>query len=116
MSRPGSQRFGRSVRRRGLIAVGVATFAGVFVAVTAIPAWAHRPLVSGQAVCSDGEHTITWSIGNTDTYLTMHIASATATLGTLTFAVTGYGDVASHAFTSATTVVAGGLTGDVVLS
>ncbi|MCU1465930.1 MAG: hypothetical protein JWM72_1858, partial [Actinomycetia bacterium] len=59
----------------------MATFAGVFVAATAIPAWAHRSLVSGQAVCSDGDHTITWSIGNIDTNLTMHIASATATLG-----------------------------------
>jgi hypothetical protein len=106
---------GRSFRRRGIIAVGVATFAGAFVAATAVPAWAHRPLASGRSMCSDGDHTITWSIGNSETNLTMHIASAVATRGTRKFGVTGYSDVAGHAKTSAQTIVPGALTGDHVV-
>ncbi len=112
----GTKISGRSWRRRGIALGGLAAFVGVFVGASAIPAWAHDSLVSGQSVCSDGAHVITWAIGNSDVTHTMHIDSATAALGTEMFAAIGYSDVSGAGPTFATTTVPGGLTGDVTLT
>jgi hypothetical protein len=107
---------GASARRKGVVAAASLAVVGLFVVGTAVPAWAHYPVLSGYTVCSDGPHVITWSIGNSEANKTMHIDSATATLGAQTFAVTGYSaDVAGSA-TSATTTLPTGSSGSVTLS
>ena len=108
---------GGQARRRAVFGGAAAGLVAMFVVATALPAWAHHPVLSGQTVCSNGDHLITWSIGNSETGTTMNIQTATATLGAQTFAVTGYAtSVGPSGTTSATTTVPGGSTGDVTLS
>jgi len=52
----------------------------LFAVATALPAAAHGEVLSGTTTCSNGAHLITWSIGNTNTPLAMHVVTATATL------------------------------------
>jgi hypothetical protein len=112
-----SKRPGRAGRRRGVVAGGLAAFVGMFVVATAIPASAHEPLFGTYTVCSDGNHHITWSIGNSEPVQVMHIVSATATLGGQTFAVTNYNaDLGGYTWTGANTVIPGGDTGTVTLT
>lgn len=102
-------------RRMGLGAVGLIVVAGVLA--IAIPAWAHFPEVSGETVCSDGNHLITWTIGNSETDKVMTITSASASDGTNTYAVTGYSPtVGDSGSTTGTTTVPGGVTGTVTLT
>ncbi len=96
----------------------MAAVVGVFVVATAAPAFAHDEALSGQTVCSNGDHLVTWSIGNRNTPLPMLVVTATATLnGGQQFAVAGAvgSAVPSEADIPATTTVPGNLTGDLVL-
>ncbi len=105
----------RGRRRLTLAAMGFVVVCGVLA--IGVPAWAHHPVLSGETVCSDGTHVITWSIGNSETDKVMTIASASASDGTHIFAVTGYsGTVGPSGSTSATTTVAGGVAGTVTLT
>jgi hypothetical protein len=113
-----SKRTRGHIRRRGVAAAGIAAFAGLFVVATALPAAAHDQVLSGQVACSNGNHVITWSIGNRNTPLPSTIVTATATLnGGQVFDVVGAvgSSVPAGGNISATTTVPGGLTGDVVL-
>ena len=119
MSRLGA-RLARSGRRRvivrGAVAVG---FAAATITVLALPAWAHHPVLDGQTTCTNGDHVITWSIGNSQPDLEMTIASATASLDgtTTTYAVTGYvSPVAVSGTTSASSTVPGSTLGTVTLT
>lgn len=106
----------RTVRHLRLAAVTLGAVA-IIVVGTALPAWAHHPLLSGVTVCSDGQHLITWTVRNSETDHPMRVASATATLGSQTFAVTGYdADLPPSGATSAQTTVPGGLDGTVTLT
>jgi hypothetical protein len=104
-------------RRRAVVgAAGVAIIA-MFVVGTALPAWAHHPVLSGTTACSDGEHVISWTIGNSESGWVMHIDTATAVLGGQSFAVTGYTpNVAKLGSTSATSTLPGGSTGTVTIT
>jgi hypothetical protein len=104
-------------RRRAVVgAAGVAIIA-MFVVGTALPAWAHHPVLSGTTVCSDGEHVISWTIGNSESGWVMHIDTATAVLGGQSFAVTGYTpNVAKLGSTSATSTLPGGSIGTVTIT
>ena len=44
--------------RRAVVLAGIAV---VGVIVVALPAWAHHPILSGETVCSDGAHVVTWT-------------------------------------------------------
>jgi hypothetical protein len=76
-------------RRRAVVGAGAVAVIAMFIVGTALPAWAHHPVLSGTTVCSDGEHVISWTIGNSESGWVMHIDTATAVLGGQTFAVTG---------------------------
>ncbi len=104
-------------RRRAVVgAAGIAIIA-MFVVGTALPAWAHHPVLSGTTACSDGDHVISWTIGNSESGWVMHIDTATAVLGSQSFAVTGYSpNVAKLGSTSATSTLPGGSTGTVTLT
>jgi hypothetical protein len=111
----------KTVRRRLAIGgAGLTVGAAILFFAAVMPAFAHTPLVSGHTVCSNGQHVITWSIGN-DFHLPMTITSARATKGSASYAVTGYqatlgpNGTASDT-TSAKTVVPAGATGSVTLT
>jgi hypothetical protein len=83
----------------------------------AAPAWAHFPELSGETVCSDATHVITWTIANSETDKVMTITSASASDGTNSYAVTGYSPmVGDSGSTNATTLVPGGVTGTITLT
>ena len=104
-------------RRQSVVVAAALAVVTVFIVFTALPAWAHHPVLSGRSVCSDGEHVITWTIGNSEPVRSMHIDTAVATIGADTFAVTGYApDLAGAASTTATTTIPGGTTGTVTLT
>ena len=104
-------------RRRAVVSAASLATIAIFVIATALPAWAHFPVLSGETVCSNGDHVITWSIGNSETNRAMHIESATATQGAQSFGVSGYTvDVAAAGATTATTTVPGSVTGTVTLT
>ncbi len=117
MQEPGRERRRtRGARRRlSLAVVGLLAIFGVLA--LGAPAWAHEPVVSGQTVCSDSDHLVTWSIGNSETDKVMTITAASASDGTHSYAVTGYSKtVGPSGTTSATTTVPGGVTGSVTLT
>ncbi len=102
-------------RRLSLAVIGFLVTCGVLA--IGAPAWAHFPEVSGTTVCSDSDHLITWTIGNSETDKVMTITSASASDGTNTYAVTGYSPtVGDSGSTTATTVVPGGVTGTITLT
>jgi len=105
---------GRVALRRSLVSAGlVVAVVGGF----AHAAWAWTPVLSGETTCSDSDHLVTWSIGNSVSDSPMTIASASASVGNMQYAVTGYGAVVpGGGSTSATTTVPGGVTGTVVLT
>jgi hypothetical protein len=111
----------KTVRRRLAIgAAGLTVGAAILFVAAVMPASAHTPLLSGHTVCSNGQHVITWSIGN-DFHLPMTITSARATKGTASYAVTGYqvglGPSGTGSdTTSARTVVPAAATGSVTLT
>ncbi len=92
----------------------------LIVVVMASPAWAHHPLLSGETVCTNGDHVVTWTIGNvtTSVSLTMTIASATAAIGATPYDVTGYSPTVepNGPTTTATTIVPGDVTGTITLT
>lgn len=105
---------GCMVLRRSLVSAGVVVAVVGGFAHTA-SAW--RPLLSGETVCSDGDHLVTWSIGNSESGLPMRIVSASAGVGMTPYAVTGYTAVVpGGGWTSATTTTPGGVTGTMVLT
>jgi hypothetical protein len=82
----------------------------------AIPAGAHYAAITGVATCSDGSHLVTWSITNgletkaMTTDATADVAGVAYDVSVVTNPVPG------GATTSATTVVPGNVTGDVVIT
>lgn len=87
----------------------------VITVLSIVPAWAHRPQVTGVSACSAGNHQITWTIGNNLQKQPMTIMSADAMLGSTPYAVTGYSTdpIIYGTPTAATTSVPGDLTGEV---
>jgi hypothetical protein len=107
----------RGARRQTTIAAAGVAIIAMFVVGTALPAWAHHPVLAGDTTCSNGVHLITWTIGNSESDHSMHIDTAVATLGADTFAVSGYApNVGGSGSTSALTTVPGGLTGTVTIT
>ena len=105
----GSVVLGRSLMSVGVLVAVVGGFAH------AASAW--HPEVSGETTCANGDHVVTWTIGNSVRNAPMTIASATAVVGSTTYPVTGYdATVPDHGSTSATTIVPGGVTGTIVLT
>jgi LPXTG-motif cell wall-anchored protein len=81
------------------------------------PAFAHHSDASGETSCSDGSHTVTWSISNSESDQQMTVVSATAVIGGQSYAVTGYASpVDNGGTTTATSTVPGGTTGTIVLT
>lgn len=114
-----SARFGQvSTRRRKTVSVIVAAIALAAIGVaTALPAWAHHSILSGQTVCSDGDHLITWSITNSVANRKMTITAATATQGANSFGVSDYQMlVDGGGSTTAHTTVSSAFTGDITLT
>jgi LPXTG-motif cell wall-anchored protein len=80
-------------------------------------AFAHHPILSGETVCTNGDHEITWTITNSESNKVMTITGATATMGAQTYAVTDYSaTVGFSGNTLATTIVPGPTTGVVTLT
>jgi hypothetical protein len=114
-----STRFGQvsSRRKKTISVIGAAIVLAAIGIATALPAWAHHSILSGQTVCSDGDHLITWSIGNSETHRIMTITSATATQGAQSFGVSGYSPtVAGSGSTTAQTTVSSSVTGVITLT
>jgi LPXTG-motif cell wall-anchored protein len=101
-------------RSAGIVTIVVVAF----VLALARPASAHTPTASGSTSCPDANHLVSWTIHNSDRdFGTMTIASATATIGGTTYAVTGYeADVPPLSTTHATTTVPGDVTGTIDLT
>ena len=105
----GRSRTGRVGLVAGLI---VATLVGL-----SAPAFAHHAILSGEMVCANNDHVITWSIGNNRDDEAMTIVWAEATVNGQTYAVTGYSSpVGFLGTTTATTVVPGPVQGDITLT
>jgi hypothetical protein len=114
-----SARFGQvSARRRKTLGLGTAVIALFAIGIgTALPAWAHHPVLSGKTVCSNGDHLITWTIGNSEVSRIMTITSATATKGAQSFGVSGYSStVAGNGSTTGQTTVPFSVTGVITLT
>src|SRR5256885_7813398 len=63
-----------------VVAAAVATVA-LFMGV----AFAHHPILSGESVCTNGDHEITWTILNSEAVKVMRITSGEATKDSDTF-------------------------------
>jgi hypothetical protein len=83
----------------------------------AAPAYAHHSVLAGSTECFDGDHLVNWSIQAVSVvHLPMTIASANATIGGVTYPVTGYKPTIDDGETThATTTVPGGTTGTITL-
>jgi hypothetical protein len=94
--------------------------AGVVVALLvglSAPAFAHHAITSGSTYCANNDHVVTWSIGNSENNQSMTIDSATASVGSQSYAVTGYSSVVPNSgTTTATSVVPGPVTGTITLT
>ena len=75
--------------RLGVVGI-VAVMAIATVALLMGVAFAHHSDLSGESVCTGGDHEITWTIGNDQPTNTMTITGATATMGAQPYAVTDY--------------------------
>jgi LPXTG-motif cell wall-anchored protein len=98
----------------------MALLAGVIAAVAlvslALPASAHSTTITGDTVCFNGDHLVTWHIKNSSvsTNLLMTIVSVDAHIGSTSYSVTGYSSpVAKGATTDGTSTVPGGVTGTI---
>jgi hypothetical protein len=114
-----SARFGRvSARRRKTLGVGTAVVALFVIGIgTALPAFAHHPILWGTTECSNGDHLITWTIRNSESQRVMTITSATATQGAQSFGVSGYSPtVAGNGQTTGQTTVPFSVTGVITLT
>lgn len=104
------------MKRRLAIVIAFLFVALGTLAVLCTDAYAHHAILSGTATCSNSDHVIAWSIGNSQPKEDMGIVSATAELGGAHYAVTGYTNpVAPSGSTSASTTIPGTLTGQVTL-
>lgn len=104
--------------RRFKFASLVAFFAAMLLAVGMQFAYAHHPILSGTPSCPGPDHVIDWSIGNSQPKQTIvSFATITATMGGVTYPVTGYTlPVATLGDTSASSTIPGPLTGTVTLA
>lgn len=82
----------------------------------AAPAGAHTAAVSGTATCSDGTHVVTWSITNGLPKKAMSVDATAEAAGAAYGVSVVTNPVPGGATTSATTVVPGGVTGDIVIT
>jgi hypothetical protein len=99
-------------RRLALGSVALSIGALIVFALGASPAAAHTALLDGETSCANGEHVITWSIGN-DFDVPMAITSASAG----PYAVSGYvSPVGPLGTTTASTIVPGPASGTVTLT
>lgn len=106
------------MHRRILALVGFATlFVGVALGVTQTAAGAHHAILSGVPSCSNGDHLITWSIGNSQAKEDMTVLKADAVLLGSSYAVTGYvNPIPPSGSTSATSTFPGSLVGTVTIT
>ncbi|MCU1428453.1 MAG: hypothetical protein JWL83_2453 [Actinomycetia bacterium] len=107
--------------RRRASQLGIAAIIGsVMLVLSAAPASAHHPVVSGFTVCTaDGQHYVQWTIGNSEVTITnaMTIVSATTAVGGSSYPAMGYGSpVPGSGHTSALTIVPGNVNGTLVLT
>lgn len=93
--------------------MAVLAMTGGMVFASALPAWAHYPLVSGSSACTAGQYVISWTVKNSETTQKMTVDSATVTAGTVTGLTGVYNGSASR---TATTTLPGTQTGTVTLS
>src|SRR6476661_6809626 len=98
------------------MALLAAVIAAVALVALAMPASAHSTTITGDTVCFNGEHLVTWHIKNSSvsTNLLMTIVSVDAHIGSTSYSVTGYSSpVAKGATTDGTSTVPGGVTGTI---
>jgi LPXTG-motif cell wall-anchored protein len=98
------------------MALAIGVIAAAVLVSLALPASAHSTTITGDTVCFNGEHIVTWHIKNSSqtTNLLMTIVSVEAQIGSTSYPVTGYSSpVAKGATTDGTTTVPGGVTGTI---
>ena len=100
----------RGVKSLVLLAIVAASFA------IAVPAGAHRAMVTGVASCSDGSHLVTWTITNEQTKLPMTVTATSIAEGVAYDVSVVTNPVPAGGSTQATTVVPGGVTGSITIT
>ena len=98
------------------MALVIGVIAAAVLVSLALPASAHSTTITGDTVCFNGEHIVTWHIKNSSqtTNLLMTIVSVDAQIGSTSYPVTGYSSpVAKGATTDGTSTVPGGVTGTI---
>lgn len=95
-----------------------ALFATALLAVGIQFAYAHHTILTGKSSCPGPDHVVAWSIANSQPHQTIvSFTTLTATMGGVTYPVTGYTlPIAVSGHTSATSTVPGSLTGTITLS
>jgi uncharacterized protein YeaC (DUF1315 family) len=101
------------VRRSLFRPMAVLAMTGGMVLASALPAWAHYPVVSGTSACASGQYVITWTVKNSESTQKMTVDVATVTSGTVTGLL---GEYAGGVSRTATTTLPGTQTGTVTLS
>jgi hypothetical protein len=88
----------------------------ILFAIAVMPAYAHDPVLSGRTVCTNGEHHVSWTIGN-DWDLPMALTSVNARVGSTEYPVSmAIAVVPPLGEIPASSVVPGPVTGNIVLS
>jgi LPXTG-motif cell wall-anchored protein len=98
------------------MALATGVIAAAVLVSLALPASAHSTTITGDTVCFNGEHIVTWHIMNSSqtTDLLMTIVSVDAQIGSTSYSVTGYSSpVAKGGTTDGTSTVPGGVTGTI---
>jgi hypothetical protein len=93
--------------------LAVLAMTGGLVVASALPAWAHYPVVSGTTTCLTGQQVVTWTVKNSENTQKMTVDVVSVTAGTVTGLTGLYNGGASR---TATTSLPGTQTGTVTLS
>jgi hypothetical protein len=94
--------------------MAVLAMTGGMVLASALPAWAHYPVVSGTKVCAiSGQYVVTWTVKNSESTQKMTVDAASVTSGTVAGLL---GEYAGGASRTGTTTLPGTQTGTVTLS
>ncbi|HEV7687980.1 MAG TPA: hypothetical protein VGQ80_15505 [Acidimicrobiia bacterium] len=102
------------MRRTLFRPMAVLAMTGGMVLASALPAWAHYPVVSGTKVCAiSGQYVVTWTVKNSESTQKMTVDAATVTSGTVAGLLGQYAGGASR---TGTTTLPGTQTGTVTLS
>ncbi|HEY0399268.1 MAG TPA: hypothetical protein VGF00_12820 [Acidimicrobiia bacterium] len=102
------------MRRTLFRPMAVLAMTGGMVLASALPAWAHYPVVSGTRACAiSGQYVVTWTVKNSESTQKMTVDAASVTSGTVAGLLGQYAGGASR---TGTTTLPGTQTGTVTLS